>query len=110
MTGSESWDFPNTYVPYSNRWLKGGINQENFHNIRPDILNHFSSNKSDDRKPSYGDVFMEACLKELAKRAVSSIQPTQSRISFPFSPMTTMQFPMGNYNEDPAANLHVFGS
>ena len=34
--------------------------------------------------------------------AVSVIQPTQSRISFPFSPMR-------NYNVDPAANLQIFG-
>jgi len=54
-------------------------------------------------------VFKEEVLKELAKRAVSVIQPTQSRISFPFSPMSYMQYPMGSYNPDPAANLQVLG-
>jgi hypothetical protein len=53
---------------------------------------------------------MEALLKALAeKMAVSVIQPTQSRISFPFSPMSSMQPPMGNYNADPPANLQIFG-
>src|SRR5215467_7278301 len=41
--------------------------------------------------------------------AVSVIQPTQSRISFPFSPMSYMQYPMGSYNPNPAANLQLFG-
>jgi len=50
----------------------------------------------------------EAVLKELAKMAVSGIQLTQSRIPFPFSPMSYMQYPMGTYNPDPAANLQIF--
>jgi hypothetical protein len=53
-------------------------------------------------------VFKEALLKELAKMAVYAIQPTQSRI-FPFSPMSFIQSPTGNYNADPATNLQIFG-
>ncbi|MGB6531499.1 MAG: hypothetical protein WBF33_25615 [Candidatus Nitrosopolaris sp.] len=48
-------------------------------------------------------MFTEAVLKALAKMAVSAIQPTQPRISFPFSPMSSsMQSPVGNYNVNPA--------
>ena len=109
-----NWDFPqDTYGLYWNRWNKGGTSQkERSHYIRPDLLTHFlSSNESIDRKPfDYPHVFAEAVLKELAKVAVSAIQPTQSRISFPFSPTSSMQYPyLGTYNADPAANLQIFG-
>jgi len=69
----------------------------------------FSSNESNDRKPSDYQVFKEAFINELAKTAVSTIQSTLSRISFPFSRMSFMQSPMGTYNADPAANLQIFG-
>ncbi|MGA9150685.1 MAG: hypothetical protein WBZ36_08905, partial [Candidatus Nitrosopolaris sp.] len=76
--------------------------------IRPDLLKHFlSSNESNDRKPSDYQVFQEAYIKELAKIAAN--QPTLSRISLPFSPMSFMQSPMGIYNADPVANLQIFG-
>ncbi|MGC2574348.1 MAG: hypothetical protein WA364_22765 [Candidatus Nitrosopolaris sp.] len=108
-----NWDFPeDTYGLYWNRWRKGVTSQkERSHYIRPDLLTHFlSSNESNDRKPlDYYHMFAEAFLKELAKIGVSTIQPTQSRISFPFSPMSFMQYPMGTYNADPAANLQIFG-
>jgi len=80
-----------------NRLQKGGINQQNFHHIQADM-----TNKSYDRNPDYGRVFVEACLREVAKRAVSSIQPTQSISSpFPFSPHRT-------YSMDPEASLQIF--
>src|SRR5215469_14464299 len=111
-----NWDFPeDTYGLYLNRRKAGAtIQKERSHYIRPDLLNmmsHFlSSNESNDRKPlDYYHMFAEAFLKELAKRGVSTIQPTQSRISFPFSPMSFMQYPMGTYNADPATNLQIFG-
>src|SRR5215831_14041330 len=107
------WDFPeDAYGPHWNRWEKGAKNhKENSHDIRPDLLKHFlSSNESNDREPfDYQRVFEEELLKELAKMGVSAIQPTQSRISFPFPPMSYMQSPMGNYNVDPTANLQIFG-
>src|SRR5215467_1328367 len=93
-----NWDFPeDTYGPRWNRWEKGAINQkENSHYIKPDLLKHFLSSESNDRKPfDYQHVFKEAYAKELAKMAVSAIQPTQSRISFPF-PLSSMQSPMAN--------------
>jgi hypothetical protein len=67
-----------------------------------------SSNESKDRKPfDYQHILTEAFLKALAeKMAVSIIQPTQSKISYPFSPM---QSPVGNYYVDPVANLQIFG-
>jgi hypothetical protein len=61
-----NWNFPDTYRPYWNRWQKGGE------------TDHIGIEGKNDRKPDY--VFMEAYLKELAKRAVSSIQPTQCQI------------------------------
>jgi hypothetical protein len=102
-----NWDFPeDAYGPHWNRWEKGAINQkQKSHYIRPDL----SSNESNDRKPSDYQVFKEAFIKELAKMAVSTIQPTLSRISFPFSRMSFMQSPMGTYNAEPAANLQIFG-
>ena len=108
-----NWDFPeDTYGLHWNRWKKGATSQkERSHYIRPDLLKHaLSSNESNDRKPfDYQHVFTEAVLAELAKMAVSAIQPIQSRIPFPFSPMSSMQYPMGTYNPDPAANLQIFG-
>jgi hypothetical protein len=90
---SEDRDFPDPYRPFWNTWQKGAINQENVHNNRPDRLNHFfSSDKSNDRKPDYQYVFMEASIKELAKIAVSN----------PFSPYT-------NNNVDSTDNLQIFG-
>jgi hypothetical protein len=81
--------------------------------IRPDLWTHFiSSNESNvDRKPfDYYHVLAKASLKELAKIGVSIFQPTQSRISFPFSPMSSMEYPyLGTYNAGPAANLQIFG-
>jgi hypothetical protein len=104
--GVSNWDFPvGTYKPSWNRWEKVAISQkENSHYIRPDLLKHLlSSNESNDRKSvDHQHVFTEALLKELAKMAVSVIQPTQSRIPFPF-------FPQRNYNVDPATNLQIFG-
>jgi hypothetical protein len=109
-----NWDFPeDTYGLHWNRWKEGATSQkERSHYIRPDLLKHFiSSNESNDRKSfDYQHVFKEAFFKELAKKmAVSAIQPTQSRMPFPFSPMSSMQYPVGNYNPDPAANLQIFG-
>jgi hypothetical protein len=106
-----NWDFPEDgYGPHWNRWDKGPINQKEKSHIRTDLLKHFlSSNESNDRKPSDYQVFKEASIKELAKMAVSTIQPTLSRISVPFSPMSFMQTPMGIYNADPVANLQIFG-
>jgi hypothetical protein len=92
-----------TYGPHWNRWEKGA---------QQDMLKHFlSSNESNDRKPfDYQHLFQEAVLKALAEKMVASvIQPTQSRISFPFSLMSSMQSPMGNYSVNPAANLQIFG-
>jgi hypothetical protein len=98
-----NWDFPDTHKPYWNRWEKRGINHENLHHIRPDMLKHFfSSNQSNDSKPDYLNVFMEACLREVATRAVSSIQPIQSIISSPFSTYR-------NFNVDPEADHQIFG-
>jgi hypothetical protein len=80
--------------------------------VRPDLWTNFlSSNESNDRKPfDYYHVFAKAFLKKLAKMGVSTIQPTQSRISFPFSSMSYMRYPyLGTYNADPAANLQIFG-
>jgi hypothetical protein len=49
---------------------------------------------------------MEAFVKAVAeKMTVYAIQPTQSRISFPFSPMSFMQSPMGTYNADISLRL-----
>ena len=48
-------------------------------------------------------------LWSLSKMAVSAIQPTQSRIPFPFSLMSSMQSPIGTYNADHTANLQIFG-
>jgi hypothetical protein len=110
-----NWDFPvDTYRPHWNRWENGAMNQkENSHYIRPDLMKRFlSSNESNDRKPfGYQHTLTEAFLKELAeKMAASIIQPTQSKISFPFFPMSSpMQSPVGNYYVDPAANLQIFG-
>jgi hypothetical protein len=110
-----NWDFPeDTYGPYWNRWKAGTTSQkERFHYIRPDLWTHFiSSNESNDRKPfDYYHVFAVDVLKEFAKIGVSTlIQPTQPRMSFPFSLMSPMQYPyLGNYNADPAANLQIFG-
>ena len=109
-----NWDFPEeTYGLYWNRWKRGATTQkERSHYIRPDLLKQFlPSDESNDRKPfDYQHVFMEALLKGVAeKMAVSLIQPTQSRISFPFSIMSFTQSPMGTYNPDPAANLQIFG-
>jgi hypothetical protein len=107
--GGIHWDFPeDTYGLHWNRWKKGTTSQKKrSHYIGPGLLKHFlSSNESNDRKPfDYQHAFAEAVLMELAKMAVSAVQPTQSRIPFPFSPMSSMQSPMGNYNADPAANL-----
>jgi hypothetical protein len=109
-----NWDFPvDTFGPGWNRWEKGAINQkESSHYIRPDLLKHFlSNNESNDRKPfDYQQLFKEVFFKELVKKAVSTIQPTQSRISFPFYPMnSSMPSPLRNYNVHPAANLQIFG-
>jgi len=52
-----NWDFSNTYIPNRNRSQKGRINEQN---IQPDMLNDLSANKSDDRKPDYLRMFMEA--------------------------------------------------
>ncbi|MGB8938299.1 MAG: hypothetical protein WCC17_24670 [Candidatus Nitrosopolaris sp.] len=107
-----NWDFPeDARGPHWNRWknhkhMTGAINQkEKSHYIRPDL-----SNESNDTKPfDYQHVFTEAVLVELAKMAVSAIQPTQSRIPFPFSLMSSMQSPIGTYNADHTANLQIFG-
>jgi hypothetical protein len=91
-----NWDFPeDTYGLHWNRWKAGASQKERSHYIRPDLLTHFlSSNESNDRKPfDYYHVLAEAVLKEFAKMGVSTIQPTQSRISFPFSPMSSIQYP-----------------
>jgi hypothetical protein len=61
------------------------------------------SNRSNDRRLDYQYLFTEACTKELAKRAVSSIQPRQSIISSPFSPY------IYKYNVGPAADLQILG-
>jgi hypothetical protein len=67
------------------------------------LRHFFSFNESNDRKPdNHKRVFVEEILKGLAKKAVSEIQPTQSRILFPFSPNR-------NYYVDPEANLQIFG-
>jgi hypothetical protein len=85
-----NWDFPkDAYGVHWNRWEKRAINQkEKSHYILPDLLKDLSSNESNDRKPfDYQHVFKEALFKELAKMAVSTIQPTQSwssRISYEF--------------------------
>jgi hypothetical protein len=103
-----NWDFPeDTDGLYWNIWKKGATSQKKrSHYIGPDL----PSNESNNRTPfDYQHVLAEAVLKELAKMAVSGIQPTQSRIPFPFSPMSFMQYPMGTYNPDPAANLKIFG-
>jgi len=83
---------------------KGGINQQNFHHIQADMMNDFFANKPYDRNPDYGRVLVEAYLREVAKRAVSLIQPTKSMISspFPFSPYRT-------YSMDPEASHQIFG-
>ena len=109
-----NWDFPeDTYGLYWNRWKKGATSQkERSHYIRPDLLKYFvSSNESNDRKPfDYLNLMSETFIKTLAENmALSVIQATQSRMSFPFSPMSFMQSPMGNYNANPAANLQIFG-
>ena len=67
-------------------------------------MNDFFANKPYDRNPDYGRVLVEAYLREVAKRAVSLIQPTKSMISspFPFSPYRT-------YSMDPEASLQIFG-
>ena len=109
-----NWDFPeDTYGLYWNRWKEGATSQkERSHYIRPDLLKQFlSPNESNDRKPfDYQHVFKEEFFKELAKKmAASAIQPTQSRMPFSFSPMSYMQYRMGTYNPDPAANLQIFG-
>ncbi len=74
-----------------------------------DLLRHFpSSNESNDREPfDYQHVFTEAVLKAIDEKMVSAFQPTQSRIPFPFSPMSSMQYPVGNYGY--AADLQIFG-
>jgi hypothetical protein len=69
------------------------IDGRRFHNIRPDVMKQFlSSTESNDRKPfDYQRILTEAFLKELAEKiAVSIIQTTQSRISYPFSLMCTV--------------------
>jgi hypothetical protein len=84
-----NWDFPGTNSLHWDRWEKGATNRiENSHYIRTHLLRHFFSfNESNDRKPdNHQRVFVEEILKGLAKKAVSEIQPTQSRILFPFSP------------------------
>jgi hypothetical protein len=68
----------------------------------------FSSNESNDRKPvNYLGLMTETFIKELVKKA--AIQPTQSRFSFPYPLMSSMQSPMGNYYVNPAADLQIFG-
>ncbi|HYA83565.1 MAG TPA: hypothetical protein VEH06_08985 [Candidatus Bathyarchaeia archaeon] len=101
-----NWDFSvGKYRPHWNGSEKAAINQKvNFHHIRPDLLKHFLSlNDPNDIKPGiHQDVFIEAIIKELARKAVSAIQLTQSRILFPFPPNRS-------YYVDPAANLQIFG-
>jgi hypothetical protein len=109
-----NWGFPvDICRPHWNRWEKGATYQkENSHYTRPDLLKYLhSSNESNDRKQfDLLDLLTDAFVKELAeKMAASVIQPPQSRISFPFSPLTLMQYPVGNYNVDPAADLQIFG-
>ena len=83
-----NWDFSNTYIPNRNRSQKGRINEQN---IQPDMLNDLSANKSDDRKPDYLRMFMEAFFEGDCKKVFSSIQPTQPIISslYPFSSYRT---------------------
>src|SRR5215472_6039788 len=75
-----NWDFSNTYIPNLIRSQKGRINQQN---IQPDMLNDLSANKSDDRKPDYLRMFMEAFLKEIAK-TVNSTNTTYDLPSLSF--------------------------
>jgi hypothetical protein len=96
-----NWDFPEyTHGLHSNSWKKGSTSQkERSHYILADLLRHFpSSNESNDRKPfDYQHVFTEAVFKAFAEKMVSAFQPTQPRIPFPFSPMSSMQYPVTNY-------------
>ena len=81
-----NWDFPeDTYTPYLNRRKAGVTSQkERSHYIRPDLWTHFiSSNESNDRKP-FDYLYLLSVL--------SLIQRTQSRISSPFSSMSSMQY------------------
>src|ERR1700739_1999621 len=97
-------------------WENGAINQKkNSHYIRPDLMRQFlqiSSNESNDRKSfDYLHTMTEAFLKGVGEKMSAYVfQPTQSRIPFPFFPMSSpMHCPVGNYYVDPAANLQVFG-
>ena len=112
-----NWDFPvDTYRPHWNRWENGAINQKkNSHYIRPDLMMQFlqiSSNESNDRKSfDYLHTMTEAFLKGVGEKMGAYLfHSTQSRMPFPFFPMSSsMHSPVGNYYVDPAANLQIFG-
>src|SRR5215469_815244 len=75
-----NWDFHDTYRSPWNRCVKG-INQDSYSSRYAEGL----LIQSIDSKPDYQHVLTEACLKGLAKRVFSSIQPTQSMISSSFA-------------------------
>ncbi len=87
--------------------------KENSGYIGPDLMKEFlASNESNDRKSfDYLHTMTEAFLEGVGeKMAAYVIQPTQSRMPFPFFPMSfPMQSPVRNYYVDPAANLQIFG-
>jgi hypothetical protein len=71
-----------------------------------------SSNESNDRKSiDYLHTMTEAFLKGVGEKMAAYVfQSTQSRMPFPFFPMSSpMHSPVGNYYVDPAANLQIFG-
>ena len=96
-----NWDFSNTYIPNLIRSQKGRINQQN---IQPDMLNDLSANKSDDRKPDYLRMFMEAFFEGDCKNGcfLNSTNTTYYLPSLSF-------FSYRTYSVDPEASYQIFG-